>query len=90
MSSPEEFLFFAFVSVELLLQIRLGVCDSPQRTQRCRELLATCSAGSDAWHRANVLNYVDGPFCHELDVRSAQEASVMGMLRQSPWRQTNM
>jgi hypothetical protein len=58
------------VSVELLLEIGLGVLDSRECAQRSRELLATSGAGGDARHRAKVFNVPDSALCHELHVRA--------------------
>ena len=56
---------FEFVAVELFLQIGLGVLDSRERAQGSDESLATCGAGSDSGHRAQMLNYPDSAFRHE-------------------------
>ncbi len=61
-SSPARVLVLAFVPVELLLQIGLGVFQSRECAERSLELLATCSAGSDTRHRTNVLNDSDSAF----------------------------
>jgi hypothetical protein len=53
-SGAAAVLVLAFVPVELLLQISLGVLDSRERTQRSRELLATYDASGDAWYGAEV------------------------------------
>ena len=86
-SRPIRIPFVRICAGRTVLADWLGVCDSPEYAQWSRELLATPSAGSDTWHRAQVLNCPDSAFCREntfrnelvslcgCHVRSAREAS---------------
>jgi hypothetical protein len=57
---------FAFVPVELFLQISLGVLDSRECAQRNREFLAASGAGGNTWHRAQGLTILTARFVKSL------------------------
>jgi len=57
-------LLLAFVSVELFLEVCLSVLDSCECPERSLEFPAAGRAGSDTWHRSQVLNYLDSSFLH--------------------------